>query len=548
MIIVATCNAIILRLTKWVVDDVIINHDRQMLVIIPLIMVAVSAAKGSSEFMQSYLVKVVGQRILTDLQKLMYEHLLKSDLALIESHSSGRLISRFSNDISLMRAAVSQILVGVAKHLFTVTFVLGVMISLDPIMFVLCFGVFPIAVYPIQKLGKRMRKIAFAAQEELGNYTATLDETFSSIKIVKSYQAEEIESKKASTKTEKIYELYKKAAKFDSLASPIMEIFSGLAIAVLLWYGGYSIITERITPGVLVAFLSSFFSAYRPYKSLLTLNVHLQEGLAAAKRLFQILDTVPGVKDKDHAKDIKINNSEIKFENAGLAFRERHALADVNFVIKPKSSIAIVGKSGSGKTSLVNLLVRFYDLSDGHIVIGKHDITDFTLKSLRSQISLVTQDTMLFDASVAENIAYGTNASLKAIKEAARKAHADEFIDQLPSGYDTMIGSKGNELSGGQKQRIAIARAFLKNSPILILDEATSSLDSESIKAIEDSLKELRKNKTTIIVTHKLASITDVDNIIVLKKGSLAEQGNHKSLIKKKGEYYKLFTREEENA
>lgn len=547
MVIVAACNAIIIKLTRWVVDDVIINHNKQMLIIIPLIMIGVSALKGSSEFMQSYLVKVAGQRILTDLQKLMYEHLLRADLALIESHSSGRLISRFSNDISLMRAAVSQILVGVAKHLFTVTFVLGVMISLDPKMFVLCFGVFPIAVYPIQKLGKRMRKVAFSAQEELGNYTATLDETFSSIKIVKSYQAEALESEKASNKTENIYKLYKKAARFDSLASPIMEIFSGIAIAALLWYGGYSIINGRITPGVLVAFLTSFFSAYRPYKSLLTLNVHLQEGLAAAKRLFQILDTEPNVKDKDYAKDIKIHNSAIKFENAKLEFGERKALAGVSLEIKPKSSVAIVGKSGSGKTSLMNLLVRFYDLSDGHIVIGKNQITDFTLKSLRSQISLVTQDTMLFDASVAENIAYGTKASKKEIKAAAKKAHADEFIDQLPNGYDTLIGSKGNELSGGQKQRIAIARAFLKNSPILILDEATSSLDSESEKAIEDSLKELRKDKTTIIVTHKLANIADVDNIIVLKRGILAEQGNHKSLMKKRGEYYKLCTTDVEN-
>lgn len=547
MIIVATCNAIILKLVKWVVDDVIINHDRQMLVIIPLIMIGVSALKGSSEFMQSYLVKVVGQRILTDLQKLMYDHLLKADLAMIESHSSGRLISRFSNDISLMRAAVSQILVGVAKHLFTVTFVLGVMISLDPVMFFLCFGVFPIAVYPIQKLGKRMRKVAFSAQEELGNYTATLDETFSSIKIVKSYQAESVESEKASSKTENIYKLYKKAARFDSMASPIMEIFSGIAIAVLLWYGGYAIISGNITPGVLVAFLSSFFSAYRPYKSLLTLNVHLQEGLAAAKRLFQILDTEPKVQDKPHAKDIKINDSAITFQDTSLNFGKRSALQKVNFEIKPKSKVAIIGKSGSGKSSLANLLVRFYDLSDGHIKIGKNEITDFTLKSLRSQISMVTQDTMLFDASVAENIAYGTKASLKAIREAARKAHADEFIDQLPKGYDTIIGSKGNELSGGQKQRIAIARAFLKNSPILVLDEATSSLDSESEKAIEDSINELSKNKTTIIITHKLSSITDVDNIIVLKKGTVIEQGNHKSLLKKKGEYHKLFDVEDEN-
>jgi subfamily B ATP-binding cassette protein MsbA len=511
-------------------------------------MIVVSAIKGGAEYMQSFLVKVVGQRILTDLQILMYAHLLKADLALIEEHSSGRLISRFSNDISLMRGAVSQVLVGVAKHCFSVIFLLGVMLSLEPMMFLICFGVFPIAIYPIQILGRRMRKIAYLAQEELGNYTATLDETFHSIKVVKSYRAENYEVIKAGKTTEKIYELYKKAAKLDALTSPIMETLSGIAVALILCYGGWAIMAGKTTPGALFAFITAFVSAYRPYKSLVALNVHLQEGLAAAKRLFQILDIEAKIQDLPTAMAVEFKSSEIEFHNVSLSFGEKIALSNISFSIKPNTTVAIVGKSGGGKTSLANLLVRFYDPTAGAILINGHEIKNVTLNSLRGQIALVSQDTMLFDATISENIAYGcSNISQKDIIEAARKAHADEFVDILPEKYNTMIGNQGATLSGGQKQRLSIARAFLKNAPILILDEATSSLDSHSELAIEDSLRQLRQNRTTIIITHKLANIIEADNIIVLKKGHIIESGSHYELMKKKNEYYNLYNKEFEN-
>jgi len=547
MVIVALCSAAIVRLVEPIVNDVLIAHDKQMMLIMPIVMIIVSMIKGGAEFMQSFLIKVVGQRILTDLQRLMYSHLLKADLALIESHSSGRLISRFSNDISLMRNAVSQVLVGVAKHCLSVTFLLIVMLNLDPVMFVLCFGVFPIAILPMQMLGKKMRKVAFKAQEELGNYTATLDETFHSIKIVKSYRAEEYESKKTVDVTENIFQLYKKAARLDSLTSPVMETLSGVAVAAILWYGGYAIMNEKTTPGALFAFITAFFSAYRPYKSLLSLNVHLQEGLAAAKRLFQILDIEPTIQDSSKAKTIELSDPSIEFKDISLNFGKRKALQNVSFSIKPSSTVAIIGKSGSGKTSMANLLVRFYDPASGEILINEKNIKDIKLASLRKQIALVTQDTMLFDASIADNISYGTKASKEAIIKAAKSAHADEFIDLLPDGYDTIVGSGGSNLSGGQKQRISIARAFLKNAPILLLDEATSSLDSHSESAIEDSLNQLKKNRTTIIITHKLDNITKADNIIVMKKGKVVESGTHTQLMRKKKEYYNLYNKEFEN-
>ena len=545
MAIVAACNAVIVNLVSPMINDVMINRDKTMLLILPLAMLAVSAIKGGAEYVQSYLVKVVGQRIVTDLQILLYGHLLKSDLSLIESHSSGRLISRFSNDISLMRGAVSNLLVGAAKHFLSIVFLVGVMISLEPMMCLICFGAFPLAIYPIQMLGKKMRKVTSQAQEELGNYTAKLDETFHSIKIVKSYLAEKKEVESAKKMTEIIFGFYKRAAKLDALSSPIMEILSGIAIASIVWYGGYLIMNDKTTAGALFAFITAFVSAYRPYKSLIQLNVHLQEGLAASKRLFQILDTKPQVINLPNAKAIKITKSKIVFDNVSLDFNSKAALHNTSFTIEPHTTVALVGKSGSGKTTISNLLVRFYDPSSGSIRIDGHDLRELTIESLRGQIALVTQDTMLFDASLAENIAYGVpNATRQDIIHAAKKAHADEFIDQLEDGYDTIIGYQGSTLSGGQKQRIAIARAFLKDAPILILDEATSALDAHAEKVIDDALKDLRANRTTIIITHKLKSIADVDNIIVLKKGVIVEIGNHKKLMSNKGEYYNLYTKQ----
>ena len=541
MVIVAACNAIIVNLVAPMINDVLISRDKTMLVILPLAMLLASAIKGGAEYVQSYIMKVVGHRIITDLQILLYRHLLKSDLSLIESHSSGRLISRFSNDISLMRGAVSTLVVGAAKHFLSIVFLIGLRISLEPMMFFVCFGAFPLAIYPIQKLGKKMRKVASQTQEELGNYTAKLDETFHSIKIIKSYIAEKKEVESAKKTTEIIFEFYKKAAKLDALSSPIMEILSGIAVASIVWYGGYLIMHDKTTPGALMAFITAFVAAYRPYKSLVQLNVHLQEGVAASRRLFQILDTKPTVIDLPNSKDIKLTKSKIIFDNVSLDFNSKTALHDASFTIEPHTTVALVGKSGSGKTTIANLLVRFYEPSSGSVTIGGHDIRELTIESLRRQIALVTQDTMLFDSSIAENIAYGVpHASRADIIKAAKRAHADEFIDQLAAGYDTIIGYQGSTLSGGQKQRIAIARAFLKDAPILILDEATSALDAHAENAIDEALKELRANRTTIIITHKLHSIMDADKIIVLKKGVIMEMGTHKELMANEGEYYNL--------
>ncbi len=545
MIIVAICSAAVVALTKPAIDRIFITHDKTMLIIIPVGMFLIYAIKGISEYFQGYIIKYVGQKILTDMQIQMYEHLLLADLSYIQSKSSGRLISRFTNDIVMMRGAVSNMLVGCAKYFLSVVFLVILMFGLEPFLSIFVFLAFPLAVYPIQKLGKKMRKVTGDAQEELSNYTAKLDETFQSIKVIKSFSGEKIEAKRARLITAKILAFYKRASAFDSLTSPIMEILTGLVIACIIWYGGYRVINEQMTIGGLLAFITAFVSAYRPFKSLVSLNVNLQEGLAAANRVFNILDVKPLIKDNDKALKPDFGCPQIIFDKVSLYFDSKEAIKFVDLTIEKGKTYAIVGKSGSGKTSLANLLVRFYDPTDGRILINSEDIKDISLSYLRNQIAMVSQETILFDTSVAQNIAYGTEgAKREDIIKAAKQADADEFIQLLSDGYDTQIGISGITLSGGQRQRIAIARAFLKNSPIMLFDEATSSLDPESEQDIIHSLTKLRSGKTTLVITHRITSITDVDQIIVMKHGEILERGAHEDLLDLEGEYYKLYNKQ----
>ena len=542
MVVVATCSAAVVWLTKPAIDKILVARNMRMLVIIPLLMLGVYVIKGMAEYYQGYLIKHVGQKILTDMQIQMYEHLLYAD---VQSQSSGRLISRFTNDIILMRGAVSNMLVGCAKYFLSVVFLIIIMFSLEPFLSMFVFLAFPIAIYPVQKLGRKMRRITGDAQEELSNYTARLDETFQSIKIIKSFCAEKIESVRAKEITTKILTFYKKSAMLDSLTSPVMEFLCGLAIACVLWYGGFQVISGDMTIGELFTFIAAFVSAYRPFKSLVSLNVNLQEGLAAANRIFGILDTKPLIQDNANALKPDFGCPEIFFEKITLNFEEKEAIKLVNLKIEKAKTYAIVGKSGSGKTSLANLLVRFYDPTEGRVLINSNDIKDISVTHLRNQIAMVSQDTILVDASIAENIAYGNLAATRQeIIDAAKHADADEFISKLVDGYDTVIGIGGCTLSGGQKQRLAIARAFLKNSPIMLFDEATSALDPESEQSIVHSFTNLRKGKTTLIITHRLASIRDVDKIIVMKNGEIEEQGTHEELINLKSEYYKLHNKQ----
>lgn len=546
MVLSALCAAAIVWLVQPAIDRVFMTHDREMLILIPLAILAAHTIKGIAEYFQSYIIKYIGQQILTNMQMRMYEHLLSADFLFLQSQSSGRLISRFTNDIVLMRGAVSNMLVGCAKHFLSVLFLIIIIFSLEPFLSAFVFFAFPFAIYPIQKLGRRMRAVTGDAQEELSHFTSRLDETFFSIKIIKSFCTEKIEAARAKKITDTILEFYKKAAKFDSLTSPIMEILSGIAVACVLWYGGFSVIEGNMTTGALFAFITAFVSAYRPFKSLVALNVNLQEGLAAANRVFNILDLKPTIHNIQNPTKPKWLHPEIEFKQVGLKFdNNKTGIESLNIKIPSGQTFAIVGRSGSGKTTAANLLVRFFDPTTGEINIDGENIKNISLQHLRSQIAMVTQDTLLFDSTISENIAYGTKkASQSEIIEAAKAADAHEFINSLPQGYETIIGVFGSTLSGGQKQKLSIARAFLKNAPILLLDEATSALDQSSEQSIINAIAKLRKGRTTLIITHRLSSIADANQIVVMKQGRTVEQGTHIELLNLQKEYYKLYNKE----
>jgi subfamily B ATP-binding cassette protein MsbA len=547
MIVAASTTAMLIAMIQPALDKVFINKDQAMLMIIPPLVILLSFINGGANYMQNYLMKFVGQRIISDVQVDLYRHLINADLAFLHLQSSGHLISRFTNDIITMRGAVSNLLTGLAKELATVVLLIALMFYQNLTLACISFVVFPIAIYPIIAMGRRMRKVSRKTQEELGKYTSLLDETFQNIRAVKAYVQEEAECNKAKNLVNQVFQLYLKAAHTDSLTSPIMETLGGVIFGAIIWYGGKQVMHDALTPGELFTFIAAFLTAYRPIKTLSSLNSSLQEGLAAARRLFQIMDVTPKVSNQTDALPLQITEGAMIFDNLTFGY-SKHLLAlqDVSFTIMAGKTTAFVGESGSGKSTLINLILRFYDPVQGRILIDGQDIKNCTLHSLRKAITVVSQDIMLFDDSVWNNIAYGTeNVTEMEVIQAAKDAAAHDFIMSLPEGYQTIIGQQGLKLSGGQKQRISIARGFLKNSPILLLDEATSSLDPITEHNIQQALNKLRKNRTNLIIAHRLSTIIDADQIFVMNKGRVVECGTHAELLSMQGHYFKLYDRQE---
>ncbi|MGB4191348.1 MAG: ABC transporter ATP-binding protein [Rickettsiales bacterium] len=545
MVIVASSNALHAWLVKPALDDIFVHLNSKMLVIIPIIIVAVGVMKAIASYFQNYYMKYVGQRIITDIQAKLYAHLIYSDLPYLQGFSTGKIISRFSNDIITMRTALSNVLTGIAKELLTVVFLVIVMFSLNWQLSILIFIIFPLAIYPIIRAGRKMRKISSSTQEKLGHYTIQLDETFKAIKEVKSYHAEEYEISKSNDILNNIFGLYVRAIRTESLSSPIIEIISGIAIAGVIYYGGYEVIAGNTSPGRFIAFIGAFVAAYRPLKSLAELNNNLQEGLSATKRLFEVLDVKPQITNRPEAHKLVIKKASIDFNNVSFSYKENTLFENLSFKVSPGQVVAFVGSSGGGKTTIANLILRFYDITAGEILIDNHNIQDVTLESLRNQISTVSQDVLLFDDTIKANIAYGKlGATDKQVIEAAKAASADEFINSLSEGYDTVIGQSGFKLSGGQKQRLSIARAILKNSPIVVFDEATSALDNISERAIQNTILNLKDaGRSIIIIAHRLSTIINSDLIYVLDKGKIIDSGKHEDLLQSSSYYRELYSK-----
>lgn len=540
--LVASTTGAVAWLLGPVVDRVFVDKNQAMLWPLGGTVVIVYLIKGMANYGQTTLMSYVGQRIIADTQCRLYDHLSRMELAFFQRHPSGTLISRFTTDINMMRAAVSNALTAFGKDTLTLIILIGVMFFRDWQLAAVSFFIFPIAVLPIVRLGRRIRKVTVNTQEEMGLFTTLLGQTFQGARVVKAYGMEGYEQKRVRGLTENIFQLVFRAARVRALASPIMETLGGLATAVVIVYGGFRVIDGATTSGAFVSFLGALLLAYEPMKRLANLNASLQEGLAGAQRLFVLMDQDPEIVDRADAKALPVTGGAIQFDGVNFAYRaDRPALDDISFAVPAGQMVALVGASGAGKSTIMNLIPRFYDVDGGRISIDGVDIRETTLASLRGALALVSQDITLFDDTVRANIAYGrADASENEIIAAATAAAAHEFITDLPEGYDTYVGEQGTKLSGGQRQRLAIARAMLKDAPILLLDEATSALDTESERQVQAALQELTKNRTSLVIAHRLSTVINADLIHVIDGGRLVESGTHTALLAEKGVYARL--------
>ncbi|HJZ18396.1 MAG TPA: ABC transporter transmembrane domain-containing protein [Stellaceae bacterium] len=530
-------------LMEPVLDRIFVAREGSLLLLIAGGALALALVKGLADYGEAVLMTRVGQRVIADVQIALFARLMRADLAYFHAHPSGTLISRFTSDAALLRGAAANVLVGIGKDAVTVVFLVGVMFYQDWLLALVSFFVFPLAIRPIVAIGRRIRRVTANAQAEIGEFTTLLSQTFQGARHVKAYGMEQYEEQRAGGLIERLFALIDRGTRTRSRASPMMEALGGTAIAVVILYGGHQVISGARTPGALFSFITALLLAYQPLKSLANLNASLQEGLAAAQRIFEVLDVEPTIRDMAGARPLHIAGGEIRFDKVRFGYVPGAAAIDgLSLTIPAGHTVALVGPSGAGKSTMLNLIPRFFDTDSGRIAIDGQDVRNVTIASLRGAIALVAQEVSLFDDTVRANIAYGRfGASFDEVEEAARAAAADAFIRELPQGYDTMVGEHGVRLSGGQRQRIAIARAMLKNAPILLLDEATSALDSESERQVQRALNTLIRGRTTLVIAHRLSTIQGADLICVVDRGRIVETGRHSELLARGGLYARLY-------
>ncbi len=527
-------------LMKPVVNDIFLNKEKDLLLPIALLILGVFAIKGLSIYGESITMAWLGQRLITDLQKDLFRTLVYADQNFYHQHPSGELMSRCVNDVGVMRQLVHFILTAAGKYVLTLVSLVGVMFWQDWLLASVSFIVFPVAILPVARIGKRMRKVSGQTQQEVASLMSQLSQVFLGARVVKSYTMENYEMLRLSGIAENIMQLSYKASRVRSWASPVMETLGGVAIVIVIVYGGSQVMNSSLTPGGLFAFITALLMAYDPMKRLATLNSNLQEGLAAAERVFTMIDTKSAIKNLPGARTMKPLAEVLKLEKISFKYPSNEVLTldNVSLSLQRGKTYAFVGGSGAGKSTLLNLLLRFYDLSEGTIFFDDQEIRQVTLESLRRNIALVSQEVILFDDTVEANIRYGKpDATAEEVFQAAKAAAAHDFIESLPQGYATVVGEQGVRLSGGQRQRLSVARAILKDAPILLLDEATSALDNQSERLVQKALDSLKEGRTCLVVAHRLSTVQSADCLYVLEGGKIVESGSHEELMKQNGVY-----------
>ena len=552
LVIALVCNAIVAlstpalpELIRRVIDDIFVNKDENMLIILPSIAVIIMLIRAIGTFGANVSINLIGQKIVGSLQNDLYQSLLKADISYINSIHSARFISNFTADSTKLRETMSSVVVNLSRNILMVLGLISYLIWVDYKLALIFLIVLPPAAIGLRYLGKKLRRAIRESLEEIGTLSSLVSETLKGIRIIKAYRKEDFYIKKAKNIIKKVVSLSMKGVRARSASAPIMEIVTGFAIAGIIYYAGGKSISNQMTVGSFMAFTTAAGLLYDPLKAVANLQAMLQEGVAASQRLFPIIDNEPKIKENEVTKKLENSSGLIEFSNVSFSYlnnSEEMAIDNISLKVNPGEKVALVGPSGAGKTTLLNLVPRFYDPTKGNILIDNVDLKDLSLKTVRDTSSLVSQDSLIFDVSIRENIIFdSTNISEYSFLSACKEALVDEFVKDLPEGYETIAGESGLKLSGGQKQRIAIARAMVKNSPILLLDEATSSLDSEAESKVQIAIEALLKEKSALIIAHRLSTIINADMIYVFDKGKIVENGNHSELIEKNGLYQILF-------
>lgn len=543
IVVAAACNLYLPWIIKDMVDKVLADKDMVMLYVICVSIVVVFLIRGIFYYGQSYLVSYIGQKVVIDVREVMFRKFQRMPMAYFDKHQTGETMSYITNDVSAIQSALVDQLIEMVTEGSILIGSIVMMVYLDWKLSLLTLIVIPLVGQAMKIFGRKLKRNGTVIQERAADITSLLQESISSIRVVKSFVREEYEIKRFINQNILNFQAAMKNVQLTSLLTPTVEFLAAVSVTFIVGFGGYEVVNGQMTAGALVAFLTYAVNLANPVKRLARVYGNLQRAMAAVDRVFAVIDLPEPIRDKEDAKDLPKIEGHVKVDHVTFGYKEGvNALEDVSLEVKPGQMIAFVGPSGAGKSTIANLIPRFYEINSGAISIDGQDIRDVTVASLREQIGIVPQETMLFSTTVMENIRYGRlEATDEEVIEAAKAANADVFIRELPQGYDTPIGERGLNLSGGQRQRMSIARAILKNPRILILDEATSALDTESEKIVQAALDSLMVGRTSFVIAHRLSTIFNADQIYVIDGGRIKEHGTHEELLAKNGLYSHLY-------